>query len=89
MVGLGGSLKVIEPWHGCVGKVLKDNRARGWTLQTTEPWKGWVGKALIIKSLLVQLLSSHYQLHLGTEGRSEVPWCLPRLSPPPALSLAP
>ena len=35
MVGLEGSLKVVELWDGWVGGVLKDRRAVGWL-----GWKG-------------------------------------------------
>ena len=35
MVGLGGSSKIIEPWDGWVGRVLKDHRAMAWL-----GWKG-------------------------------------------------
>ena len=35
MVGLEGSLKIIEPWDGWVRRILEDNRAMGWL-----GWKG-------------------------------------------------
>ena len=35
MVGLEGSLKIIEPWNGWVGSVLKGHGTIGWL-----GWKG-------------------------------------------------
>ena len=35
MVGLDGSLKIIEPWDGWVERVLKGHGAMGWLC-----WKG-------------------------------------------------
>ena len=50
MVGLGGSLQIIEPWHGWVGRVLKDQSCDmvglGGSLKIIEPWNGWVGRVL-------------------------------------------
>ena len=48
MVGLEGSLKVIEPWDGWVGRNLEDHRAVGWVERVLEDhgamgggdWKG-------------------------------------------------
>ena len=39
MVGLGGTVKTVEPWNDWVGRVLKDHRAI--------EWLGWVGRDLI------------------------------------------
>ena len=51
MVGLEGSLKIIEAWNGWAGRVLKDHRAvervglEG-SLKIVETQYGWVGEVL-------------------------------------------
>ena len=48
MVGLDGSLKIIEPWDGWVGGVLEGHRDMGWVERVFEDhramgWLGWKG----------------------------------------------
>lgn len=38
MVGLGGTLKVIELWDGWIGRILQDHE--------NIEWFGWVGRVL-------------------------------------------
>ena len=50
MVGLEGSLKLIEPWDGLEGslKVIEAQDGLEGSLKVTEPWAGWVGRALLM-----------------------------------------
>ena len=48
MVGLEGSLKMIEPWDRLEGslKVLETQDGLEGSLKLTELWDGWVGRVL-------------------------------------------
>ena len=51
MVGLEGSWKIMEPWDGWVGRVLKGHGVMEWdalegSWKIIEPWDGWVGRVL-------------------------------------------